>query len=188
MGSEFPRFSRTLTGPDAKNSPAPFPKPSLRFESLLRSFSCFSANTKFSAPEFTHGGFQQYLQSFVQNGAVSFYQPILNDLILPHAVFFGYFGGGARAVHRSVPAPGDLGTPGFGTRCAPHGEPHACHLVGAQAPEYRSGATLARSSIICRFYSCSLSSSWPTPGRSGGWMDARADKLMVGLPGNRGKP
>jgi thiosulfate dehydrogenase (quinone) large subunit len=39
---------------------------------------------------FAHGGFQQYLQGFIQNGAVSFYQPILADLILPHAVFFGY--------------------------------------------------------------------------------------------------
>ena len=43
--------------------------------------------------EFTHGGFQQYLQSFVQNSAVSFYQPILADLVLPHAVFFGYLVG-----------------------------------------------------------------------------------------------
>src|SRR5712692_11446989 len=49
---------------------------------------------KLFGPEFTHGGFQQYLQSFVQNGAVSFYQPILADLILPHAVFFGYLVGG----------------------------------------------------------------------------------------------
>jgi len=48
---------------------------------------------KIFGPEFTHGGFQQYLQSFVQNGAVSFYQPILSDLILPHAVFFGYLVG-----------------------------------------------------------------------------------------------
>jgi thiosulfate dehydrogenase (quinone) large subunit len=31
---------------------------------------------------FAHGGFQQYLQGFIQ--------PILADLILPHAVFFGY--------------------------------------------------------------------------------------------------
>jgi uncharacterized membrane protein YphA (DoxX/SURF4 family) len=45
---------------------------------------------KIFGPEFTHGGFQQYLQSFVQNSAVTFYQPILADLILPHAVFFGY--------------------------------------------------------------------------------------------------
>jgi len=48
---------------------------------------------KIFGPEFTHGGFQQYLQSFVQSSAVSFYQPILNDLILPHAVFFGYLVG-----------------------------------------------------------------------------------------------
>jgi len=39
---------------------------------------------------FAHGGFQQYLQGFIENGAVSFYQPILADLILPHAVFFAY--------------------------------------------------------------------------------------------------
>jgi uncharacterized membrane protein YphA (DoxX/SURF4 family) len=42
---------------------------------------------------FTHGGFQEYLQSFAQNSAVGFYQPILSDLILPHAVFFGYLVG-----------------------------------------------------------------------------------------------
>jgi thiosulfate dehydrogenase (quinone) large subunit len=39
---------------------------------------------------FAHGGFQQYLQGFIENGAVSFYQPFLANLILPHAVFFGY--------------------------------------------------------------------------------------------------
>jgi thiosulfate dehydrogenase (quinone) large subunit len=39
---------------------------------------------------FANGGFQQYLQGFIQNGAVSFYQPVLANLILPHAVFFGY--------------------------------------------------------------------------------------------------
>jgi hypothetical protein len=42
---------------------------------------------KIFEPEFTHGGFQQYLQGFIQNGAVSFYQPILADLVLPRAVF-----------------------------------------------------------------------------------------------------
>ncbi len=45
---------------------------------------------KVFGPGFAHGGFQQYLQGFVQNGAVSFYKPILADLVLPHAVFFGY--------------------------------------------------------------------------------------------------
>ena len=39
---------------------------------------------------FAHGGFQQYLQGFIENGAVTFYQPFLANLILPHAVFFGY--------------------------------------------------------------------------------------------------
>ena len=48
---------------------------------------------KIFGSEFTHGGFQQYLQSFAQNSAVSFYQPILSDLILPHARFFGYLVG-----------------------------------------------------------------------------------------------
>jgi len=45
---------------------------------------------KIFGSEFTHGSFQQYLESFTQNSAVSFYQPILNNLIVPHAVFFGY--------------------------------------------------------------------------------------------------
>jgi len=42
------------------------------------------------SPEFTHGGFQQYLQSYAQGSAVGIYQPILADLVLPNAVFFGY--------------------------------------------------------------------------------------------------
>ncbi|HEY7616832.1 MAG TPA: DoxX family membrane protein [Terriglobales bacterium] len=45
---------------------------------------------KVFSPGFTHGGFQQYLQGFIESGAVSFYQPILANLVLPHAVFFGY--------------------------------------------------------------------------------------------------
>jgi thiosulfate dehydrogenase (quinone) large subunit len=44
---------------------------------------------------FAHGGFQQYLQGFIENGAVTFYQPFLANLILPHAVFFGYVVGAA---------------------------------------------------------------------------------------------
>ena len=39
---------------------------------------------------FAHGGFQQYLQGYIQGEAVSFYRPFLANVILPHAVFFGY--------------------------------------------------------------------------------------------------
>lgn len=48
---------------------------------------------KLFGTSFVNGGFQQYLQDFSQNGAVSWYQPFLADLILPHAVFFGYLVG-----------------------------------------------------------------------------------------------
>jgi uncharacterized membrane protein YphA (DoxX/SURF4 family) len=48
---------------------------------------------KLLGPGFTHGGFQQYLQGFIENGAVGLYRPILADLVLPHAVFFGYLVG-----------------------------------------------------------------------------------------------
>ena len=48
---------------------------------------------KVFSPGFAHGGFQLYLQSFVESGAVSFYQRILADLVLPNAVFFGYLVG-----------------------------------------------------------------------------------------------
>src|SRR5204862_8010655 len=53
---------------------------------------------KLLGPEVAHGGFQKYLQGFVQEGAVSFYQPLLADLILPHAVFFGYVVGAVEMV------------------------------------------------------------------------------------------
>ena len=42
---------------------------------------------------FAHGGFQQYLEGWLQQGVVSFYRPVLANLVLPHAVFFGYFVG-----------------------------------------------------------------------------------------------
>jgi thiosulfate dehydrogenase [quinone] large subunit len=48
---------------------------------------------KLLGPGFTHGGFQQYLQGFIESGAVGVYRPILADLVLPHAVFFGYLVG-----------------------------------------------------------------------------------------------
>ena len=45
---------------------------------------------KLAGPGFAHGGFQGYLRDFIANGAVSFYRPLLSNLILPHAVIFGY--------------------------------------------------------------------------------------------------
>jgi uncharacterized membrane protein YphA (DoxX/SURF4 family) len=45
---------------------------------------------KLFGPGFAHGGFQQYLQGFIESGAVGLYRPILANLVLPHAVFLGY--------------------------------------------------------------------------------------------------
>ena len=75
--------------------------------------------------------FQEYLQGFIQNGAVSFYQPVLANLILPHAVFFGYLVGALEMFVGAMPAAGDLGAAGVGTGRAAYVEPDARHLVGA---------------------------------------------------------
>jgi uncharacterized membrane protein YphA (DoxX/SURF4 family) len=48
---------------------------------------------KVAGPGFAHGGFQQYLQGYIGGDAVAFYRPFLAHLVLPHAVFFGYFVG-----------------------------------------------------------------------------------------------
>jgi uncharacterized membrane protein YphA (DoxX/SURF4 family) len=45
---------------------------------------------KLAGPAFAHGGFQEYLRGYIQSSAVSFYRPILANLVLPHAVFLGY--------------------------------------------------------------------------------------------------
>jgi thiosulfate dehydrogenase [quinone] large subunit len=45
---------------------------------------------KLVGPAFAHGGFQEYLRSYIDSSAVSFYRPILANLVLPHAVFLGY--------------------------------------------------------------------------------------------------
>ena len=37
---------------------------------------------KLAGPGFAHGGFQGYLRDFIANGAVSFYRPLLSNLIL----------------------------------------------------------------------------------------------------------
>jgi uncharacterized membrane protein YphA (DoxX/SURF4 family) len=48
---------------------------------------------KLAGPGFAYGGFQNYLQSYISNDAVSFYRPVLSGLVLPHAVFCGYLVG-----------------------------------------------------------------------------------------------
>ena len=48
---------------------------------------------KLAGSAFAHGGFQNYLQSFISNDAVGFYRPVLSGVVLPHAIFFGYLVG-----------------------------------------------------------------------------------------------
>ena len=48
---------------------------------------------KIAGPQFAHGGFQAYLQDYISNSAVSFYRPFLSGVVLPYAIFFGYFVG-----------------------------------------------------------------------------------------------
>src|SRR6059058_5314080 len=45
---------------------------------------------KVAGPGFAHGGFQTYLNDYIVNGALGFYHPVLANVVLPHAVFFGY--------------------------------------------------------------------------------------------------
>lgn len=48
---------------------------------------------KVASPAFARVGFPQYLQSYIQTDAVSFYRPFLAHVIQPHAFFFGYLTG-----------------------------------------------------------------------------------------------
>lgn len=48
---------------------------------------------KLAGPGFAHGGFQQYLHDYIAISSLDFYRPVLSKLVLPHAVFFGYFVG-----------------------------------------------------------------------------------------------
>jgi len=45
---------------------------------------------KLFGPGFAHGGFQGYLRGYIETTVVSFYRPVLANLVLPHAVFLGY--------------------------------------------------------------------------------------------------
>ena len=50
----------------------------------------FFGEYKLAGPGFAHGGFQGYLQTYIDGTAVSFYRSVLAQLVLPHAVFLGY--------------------------------------------------------------------------------------------------
>jgi len=75
------------------DSPALLPRTLAVVRILTAGFFLLFGQYKIFGSEFAHGGFQQYLQGFIENSAVSFYQPFLADLILPHAVFFAYLVG-----------------------------------------------------------------------------------------------
>jgi thiosulfate dehydrogenase [quinone] large subunit len=53
-------------------------------------FFLFFGEYKVAGPQFAHGGFQAYLREYIASSAIGFYRPVLSDLVLPHAVFFGY--------------------------------------------------------------------------------------------------
>ena len=56
-------------------------------------FFVFFGEYKLFGAGFAHGGFQQYLQDYIQHDAVTFYRLVLGNVVLPHAVFFGYLVG-----------------------------------------------------------------------------------------------
>ena len=56
-------------------------------------FFVFFGEYKVASGAFAHGGFAHYLDSYIQQTAVSFYRPVLAHLVLPHAIFFGYMVG-----------------------------------------------------------------------------------------------
>lgn len=53
-------------------------------------FFLFFGEYKVFGAAFAHGGFQEYLRGYIGGSAVGVYRPILANVVLPHAVFFGY--------------------------------------------------------------------------------------------------
>lgn len=48
---------------------------------------------KIATPQFAHGGMQMWVQGFVDHSAFPFFRPVLQNMVLPHATFLGYFVG-----------------------------------------------------------------------------------------------
>jgi len=74
-------------------SPSTLPRTIAVVRMATAVFFLFFGEYKVAGPEFAHGGFQQYLQGYIQGNAVSFFRVLLSAVVLPHAVFFGYFVG-----------------------------------------------------------------------------------------------
>lgn len=58
---------------------------------VLGMFFLFFAQYKLASPDFAHTGMQKYIQEFVDHSAYPFFKPLLQSVVLPHAVFWGYF-------------------------------------------------------------------------------------------------
>ena len=57
---------------------------------VIGGFFVLFAEYKVAGPGFAHGGFQEYLSSYIGGSAVAFYRPVLAHIVFPHAVFLGY--------------------------------------------------------------------------------------------------
>lgn len=73
-----------------RNLTAALPKTLAVVRILTAFFFILFGQYKLFSPGFVGGGFQQYLQGYIDSGAVSFYKPLLAQVVLPNAVFFGY--------------------------------------------------------------------------------------------------
>lgn len=69
---------------------ANFPKTIAVIRIATSIFFILFGEYKLAGPGFAHGGFQQYLRGYIDSTAVTFYRPILANLVLPNAVFLGY--------------------------------------------------------------------------------------------------
>jgi uncharacterized membrane protein YphA (DoxX/SURF4 family) len=73
-----------------RNSPETLLKTIAIVRIVAAFFFIFFGQYKLFSPGFVGGGFQQYLQGYIDNGAVGFYSRFLAQVVLPNAVFFGY--------------------------------------------------------------------------------------------------
>jgi uncharacterized membrane protein YphA (DoxX/SURF4 family) len=60
---------------------------------VLGVFFLFFGQYKVATPQFAHGGMQVWVQGFIDHSTYPFFKPILQNVVLPHAVFLGYFVG-----------------------------------------------------------------------------------------------